>query len=99
MTLLNRTTASSTATLPAPPQHAQAHSVSLTVSHGTVSAKPVTTTLWRVSGRDDRVLGHVRLVESAHGTRFAATLILPGGIRTLFLGEFWSLSDALDCFV
>ena len=67
--------------------------------HLTVSAKAVTSTLWRVSGRDDRVLGHVRIVESTFGQRFAATLILPGGIRTMFLGEFWSLGDALDCFV
>ncbi|HLP23822.1 MAG TPA: hypothetical protein VK139_07260 [Microbacteriaceae bacterium] len=69
------------------------------VEHLTVSAKAVTTTLWRVSGRDDRVLGHVRLVDSKHGERYAATLILPGGVRTMFLGEFWSLSDALDCFI
>lgn len=75
------------------------HALSATVAHGTVSAKPVTCTLWRVSARDDSVLGHVRQVESKFGERYAATLILPGGIRTLFLGEFWSLSDALDCFV
>lgn len=72
------------------------HSV---VRYGTVTAKPVTPTLWRVSARDEHVLGHVRLVDARNGQRFAATLILPGGIRTMFLGEFWSLEDALDCFV
>lgn len=76
-----------------------AHTPSPTISHGTVTAKPVTTTLWRVSASDDRVLGHVRLVESKFGERYAATLILPGGIRTMALGEFWSLRDALDCFL
>ena len=69
------------------------------VTYGTVSAKQVTPTLWRVSARDERVLGHVRLVPAKHGNRYAATLILPGGVRTMFLGEFWSLTDALDCFV
>lgn len=75
------------------------HASSTLVRYGSVTAKAVTTTLWRVSGRDDRVLGHVRLVEARHSQRFAATLILPGGVRTMFLGEFWSLNDALDCFV
>ena len=69
------------------------------VRYGTVAAKAVSPTLWRVTARDERVLGHVRLVSAKHGDRYAATLILPGGIRTLFLGEFWSLNDALDCFV
>ncbi|MFM6974094.1 MAG: hypothetical protein ACKOXM_02995 [Agromyces sp.] len=68
------------------------------IQHGALSAKPVTSSLWRVTGRDDRVLGHVRIVDSKFGERYAATLILPGGIRTMFLGEFWSLDDALDCF-
>lgn len=70
-----------------------------TLRRGSVSAKQVLPVLWRVIARDESVRGHIRLVEAKHGPRYASTLILPGGIRTMFLGEFWSLDDALDCFL
>ncbi|MGV1035088.1 MAG: hypothetical protein ACOYBP_07740 [Microbacteriaceae bacterium] len=69
-----------------------------TTRHSGVSAKQVLPILWRVIGSDNSVRGHIRLVDAKHGQRFASTLILPGGVRTMFLGEFWSLEDALDCF-
>lgn len=69
------------------------------IRRGSVSAKQVLPVLWRVIAADDSVRGHIRLVDAKHGQRYASTMILPGGIRTMFLGEFWSLDDALDCFI
>lgn len=54
--------------------------------------------LWRVTRTDGVVLGHVQAVQRSDGIRYAAKLRLPGGSRSLFLGEFWQLSDAFDTF-
>ena len=65
---------------------------------GRIVATPVMETLWRVCNESGSVLGHVHAVERVDGERFAAHLILPGGVRTLFLGEFWRLRDAVETF-
>lgn len=68
------------------------------IRRGSVTAKPILPSLWRVVGPDGAVRGHINTVAARDGERFAAKLILAGGIRTMFLGEFWQLEDALDCF-
>lgn len=69
-----------------------------TVNLPDVSATAVMDTLWRVCAPSGNVLGHIHRVEAADGERFAAHMLLPGGLRTLFLGEFWNLSDAIETF-
>lgn len=68
------------------------------LTRGRLTAKAVMPTLWRVVHADGSVRGHISLVPASDGPRYAAKLILTGGVRTMFLGEFWQLADALDCF-
>ena len=74
------------------------HAVGEAIQVGRIRATPVMETLWRVCNASGTVLGHVHAVERTDGERFAAQLILPGGVRTLFLGEFWRLRDAIETF-
>lgn len=75
------------------PQHA-----GRSLSRGRLTAKAVMPTLWRVVHADGSVRGHIAQVEASDGVRYSARLILAGGVRTMFLGEFWELADALECF-
>ncbi|MEP6481973.1 MAG: hypothetical protein ABJA94_08205 [Rhodoglobus sp.] len=54
--------------------------------------------LWRVTRPDGDVLGYIERSSSAAGSRFVAKRMLQRQRRFLPIGEFWSISDALDCF-
>ncbi|WP_448810254.1 hypothetical protein [Agromyces bauzanensis] len=59
---------------------------------------PVAPALWRVSRTGGAVLGHIERRGSDEVERWAARRVTAGGIRSLPLGEFWSASDAAECF-
>lgn len=54
--------------------------------------------LWRVATSDGAVLGHIRRHELGGVERFSARRLLPGGLRAIELGEFWSSRDAAEVF-
>ncbi|MBT2499782.1 hypothetical protein J7E25_11815 [Agromyces sp. ISL-38] len=55
--------------------------------------------LWRVAKPAGTVLGHIERRDSGGGVeRYRARRLLPGGIRSMDLGEFWSPLDAAECF-
>ena len=64
---------------------------------GRLTAKAITPGLWRVVHADGSVRGHISRRECADGPRFETRLLLPGRLRGMVLGEFWSLDDALEC--
>ena len=51
--------------------------------------------LWRVVDRRERVIGHLRLVESADGVRYSAERYHRGSERFVSVGSFWSADDAV----
>lgn len=54
--------------------------------------------LWRVAKPAGTVLGHIERRDSGSVERYRARRLLPGGIRSIDLGEFWSPLDAAECF-
>lgn len=54
--------------------------------------------LWRVARIGGPVLGHIELRRRDGEERFAARRLLSGGLRSIELGEFWSPTDAAECF-
>ena len=54
--------------------------------------------LWRVARIGGPVLGHIELRRRDGADRFAARRLLSGGVRWMELGEFWSPTDAAECF-
>ncbi len=52
--------------------------------------------LWRVARADGAVLGHIE--RPGDSERYHARRLLPGGLRSVPLGEFWSPRDAADVF-
>ena len=54
--------------------------------------------LWRVSRPGGAVLGHVERRRDPGGDRFCARRMAPGVASVRELGEFWSPSDAAECF-
>lgn len=54
--------------------------------------------LWRVARIGGPVLGHIELRRRDGEERFAARRLVGGGIRSIELGEFWSPTDAAECF-
>ena len=54
--------------------------------------------LWRVALIGGPVLGHIELRERDGEERFVARRLLRGGLRSIELGEFWSPTDAAECF-
>jgi hypothetical protein len=54
--------------------------------------------LWRVSRAQGPVLGHVERRRHEGVERYAARRLVGGGIRSMELGEFWSATDAAECF-
>ncbi|MBC7724298.1 MAG: hypothetical protein H7146_06055 [Burkholderiaceae bacterium] len=63
-----------------------------------VSLVQVNDTLWRVTRREGDVLGYIDLFHADAGSRFRARRLL--STRRTFVndGEFWAMSDAIDCF-
>jgi len=54
--------------------------------------------LWRVALIGGPVLGHIELRQRDGEERFVARRLLRGGLRSIELGEFWSPTDAAECF-
>lgn len=54
--------------------------------------------LWRVTRPDGDVLGYVEAFETPAGTRYRAKRMLALQRRFVPIGEFWVMSDAVDCF-
>jgi hypothetical protein len=54
--------------------------------------------LWRVALIGGPVLGHIELRERDGEEHFVARRLLRGGLRSIELGEFWSPTDAAECF-
>lgn len=53
--------------------------------------------LWRVIDRDERVIGHLRIVEDAMGVRYRAERLHRATGRLVELGAFWSADEAVEC--
>lgn len=58
---------------------------------------PVSENTWRVIATDGRVLGQIRAVPSAAGTRFQARRFDAAVAGFREVGEFWSPDEACDC--
>jgi hypothetical protein len=54
--------------------------------------------LWRITRHDGDVLGYVESFDVPAGTRYRAKRMLVRQQRFVPVGEFWSMTDALDCF-
>ena len=54
--------------------------------------------LWRVTRPDGDVLGYVEAFEASGGTRYRAKRMIVRQQRFVPIGEFWVMSDAVDCF-
>jgi hypothetical protein len=66
------------------------------VSVAGLTISPAAPGLWRVARIDGAVLGHIEC--AADGERFRTRRLLPGGTRSMPIGEFWSPRDAADVF-
>lgn len=53
--------------------------------------------LWRITRPTGEVLGYIERLDDSGG-RFRAKRLLPRQRRFLPIGEFWNMSDAVDCF-
>ena len=58
---------------------------------------PVREGLWRVKARSGTILGYVERRSTPGGDRYAARRMVFATL-TRDVGEFWHLSDAIDCF-
>jgi hypothetical protein len=54
--------------------------------------------VWRVSRAHGPVLGHFQRRQHDGVDRYVARRLVGGGIRSMELGEFWSATDAAECF-
>jgi hypothetical protein len=54
--------------------------------------------LWRVTRSTGEVLGYVEAFLEGGATRFRAKRMFTSQRRSMPLGEFWSIDDAIDCF-
>ncbi len=54
--------------------------------------------LWRVCRAHGPVLGHIERRRHDDVDRYVARRLVGGGIRSMELGEFWSATDAAECF-
>lgn len=54
--------------------------------------------LWRVTLPDGAVLGYLERFEVSDGLRFRAKRFLTRQRRFTTMGEFWSITDALETF-
>lgn len=54
--------------------------------------------LWRVARPNGAIVGHIERHGRDDRERFRARRVVPGGIRSIDLGEFWSPSEAAELF-
>jgi len=54
--------------------------------------------LWRVVRPAGELIGYVEAVATPGGTRYRAKRFLTVQRRALIEGEFWAMSDAVECF-
>jgi hypothetical protein len=54
--------------------------------------------LWRVTRSTGEVLGYIERFSEAQGERYRAKRLLVHQRRFIVIGEFWAISDAIDCF-
>ena len=53
---------------------------------------------WRITRTTGEVLGYIEGFDDVGGRRFAAKRLLSAQARSIPLGEFWDLEDAIDGF-
>jgi hypothetical protein len=54
--------------------------------------------VWRVCRAHGPVLGHIQRRPRDGVDRYVARRLVGGSIRSMELGEFWSATDAAECF-
>jgi hypothetical protein len=54
--------------------------------------------LWRVTRTNGQVLGYIESFDEGGLRRFRAKRMFSAQRRSLPLGDFWSIDDAVDCF-
>ena len=54
--------------------------------------------LWRVTRSTGEVLGYIESFIDRGDRRYRAKRMVSAQRRSLPLGEFWSIDDAIDCF-
>lgn len=54
--------------------------------------------LWRVTRTSGEVLGYIEGFIEGGDRRYRAKRMLTGAARSLPLGDFWNIDDAIDCF-
>ena len=68
-------------------------------AHYELEAVEVRAGLWRISTLRGTLLGHIAVNSDEADTRYVATRMLGRTPRRVPLGTFWSLDDAIQCFV
>ncbi|WP_232497358.1 hypothetical protein [Agromyces humatus] len=63
-----------------------------------LTISPAAPDLWRVSRASGAVVGHIERHGGDDRVRYRARRVLPGGIRSIELGEFWSPREAAELF-
>jgi hypothetical protein len=63
------------------------------------TAVPLRSGFWRIVHPAGAVLGYIEREAAAGGERFHARRLVPSTTRVIGIGEFWSLDDALACFL
>lgn len=68
-------------------------------AHYDLEALEVRDGVWRISTPRGTLLGHVRVEHDSDDTKYVASRLLGRTPRTVPMGTFWSLDDAIRCFV
>lgn len=63
-----------------------------------LAISPAAPDLWRIVRPSGAVLGHIARRGRDDEERYTARRMLPGGIRSIELGEFWSPREAAELF-
>jgi hypothetical protein len=63
-----------------------------------LTISPAAPDLWRVARQGGAVVGHIVRSGRDESERYLARRVLPGGIRSIDLGEFWSPREAAELF-
>ena len=83
---------------PAPHAHAGVPLPSLRATRGGLQLVQVHDDLARVTRPGGEIVGYVERFDDPQGDRYRAKRFLPRQRRFVEIGEFWSRSDATDCF-